>query len=169
MATITVRAREPHDFEAVAAIMGCPGVTADTLQLPFRSLEVRREQFTPQLAGMHDLVAEIEGHVVGQSHLAVAANPRRRHSGGIGLSVHDDFQERGVGSALMAAMLDLADNWLDLRRIELEVYRDNAPAIRLYEKFGFAIEGTLRAYAYRNGAYVDAYAMARLRGLEHAG
>jgi putative acetyltransferase len=32
----------------------------------------------------------------------------------------------------------------------------------LYRKFGFAIEGTCRAYAYRNGSYVDAYLMARL-------
>jgi putative acetyltransferase len=33
----------------------------------------------------------------------------------------------------------------------------------LYRKFGFAIEGTCRAYAYRSGSYVDAYLMARLR------
>jgi L-phenylalanine/L-methionine N-acetyltransferase len=79
------------------------------------------------------------------------------------MAVHDDFQGRGVGSALMAAMLDLADNWLNLRRIELEVYADNAPAVRLYEKFGFAIEGTLRDFAFRDGEYVDAYLMARVR------
>ena len=79
------------------------------------------------------------------------------------MGVHDRFQGRGVGSALMAAMTDLADNWLGLHRIELTVYADNAPAVHLYEKFGFALEGTLRDFAYRNGAYVDAYAMARLR------
>ena len=62
------------------------------------------------------------------------------------------------------AALDLADDWLNLRRIELEVYVDNTPAVRLYERHGFAIEGTLRDYAFRGGGYVDAYAMARLRG-----
>ena len=45
----------------------------------------------------------------------------------------------------------------------LRVYADNAPAIALYEKFGFEIEGTHRRFAYRNGEYVDAHIMARLR------
>jgi putative acetyltransferase len=47
--------------------------------------------------------------------------------------------------------------------VELTVYVDNAPAVRLYEKFGFQIEGTLVAYARRGGSLVDAYCMARLR------
>lgn len=79
------------------------------------------------------------------------------------MGVHDDFQGRGVGSALMAAMISLADNWLNLRRIDLSVYVDNAPAIHLYEKFGFLIEGTARDFAFRNGVYIDAHMMARLR------
>ena len=65
----------------------------------------------------------------------------------------------------MAALLDTADNWLNLKRLELGVWTDNVPAIALYQKFGFEIEGCERAYAYRDGAYVDSYLMARLRGL----
>jgi hypothetical protein len=38
----------------------------------------------------------------------------------------------------------------------------NAAAIALYEKFGFEMEGTHRRYAFRDGAYVDAYSMARI-------
>jgi putative acetyltransferase len=47
-------------------------------------------------------------------------------------------------------------------RIELTVYTDNAPAIALYRKFGFVVEGCHRGYALRDGRYVDAFAMARL-------
>ncbi len=79
------------------------------------------------------------------------------------MAVRDDWQGKGVGTALMGAALDLADNWLDLTRVELTVYTDNAAGIALYEKFGFEIEGTHRRYAFRNGEYVDAYSMARLR------
>jgi putative acetyltransferase len=67
-----------------------------------------------------------------------------------------------VGTALMEAGIDLAENWLNLRRIELEVFVDNTPAIKLYEKRGFEIEGTLHDYAFRDGEYVDSYIMARL-------
>jgi putative acetyltransferase len=63
----------------------------------------------------------------------------------------------------MEAALDLADNWLNLTRIELRVYVDNAAAITLYEKFGFEVEGTHRRLAFRDGEYVDAYSMARLK------
>ena len=69
-----------------------------------------------------------------------------------------------MGTALLAAAIDLADHWLGLRRLELHVYPDNAAGIRLYEKFGFAVEGTARDFALRDGAFVDALAMARLRG-----
>ena len=79
------------------------------------------------------------------------------------MAVHDAFTGRGVGTAMMAAALDLADNWLNLRRVELKVYADNARAIALYERFGFEREGRLRDYAWRAGAYVDSLAMARLR------
>ncbi len=68
-----------------------------------------------------------------------------------------------MGSHLLGALIDTADNWHDIRRIELNVFTDNLPAIRLYEKFGFEREGTLRNDAYRDGKYVDAHVMARLR------
>jgi putative acetyltransferase len=40
---------------------------------------------------------------------------------------------------------------------------DNEPAIKLYKKFGFEIEGRLRDFSYRNGEYIDAYIMARIK------
>jgi putative acetyltransferase len=54
-------------------------------------------------------------------------------------------------------------NGVNLLRLELEVYSDHEPAVRLYKRFGFAIEGTLVRYAYRAGQYVDVYTMARFK------
>lgn len=163
MPTIRVRGREPEDIEAINEIQNCPRVIAGTLQLPLRSVEATRERYARRPPDAHSLVAEYDGRVVGVLGLHLEAVPRRHHCGSIGMAVHDDFQGRGVGGALLAAAIDLADNWLGLRRLELSVYTDNAPAVHLYEKFGFAIEGTLRNFAFRDGAYVDAYQMARLR------
>jgi putative acetyltransferase len=79
------------------------------------------------------------------------------------MAVRDDWQGRGVGSALLGAALDLADNWLNLTRIGLTVYVDNSAAAALYKRFGFEIEGTHRRHAFRDGGFVEAYTMARIR------
>jgi putative acetyltransferase len=160
---ILIRAQEPEDIETIAEISMCPSVVADTLQLPFRSLAERRARLAQPEEGVHRLVAEGDGRVVGTLGLHVEPNPRRRHAGSLGMAVHDAFQGQGVGSALLAAAINLADNWLGLRRLELHVYPDNAVAIHLYEKFGFVVEGTARDFALRNGVFVDALMMARLR------
>jgi putative acetyltransferase len=134
------------------------------LQLPFSSAELWRKRLAEPPEGLFSLVACVEdGEVVGNLGLHTFPNrPRRRHVGQIGMAVRDDWQGEGVGTALMQAAIDLADNWLNLRRLELEVFVDNAAAIRLYEKFGFSIEGRLVDFAFRDGQYVDTYTMARV-------
>jgi putative acetyltransferase len=79
------------------------------------------------------------------------------------MAVRDDWHGKGVGTALMEAAIDLADNWLNLTRLELIVFVDNTAAIGLYEKLGFTTEGTLVNYAFRDGEYVDCFAMAQVR------
>jgi putative acetyltransferase len=62
----------------------------------------------------------------------------------------------------MAALVECADHSLGLRRIELTVFTDNAPAIALYRRFGFVEEGRSRGYAMRDGVLADVLHMARL-------
>ena len=163
--SITIRRTEPSDYEAVQHIFTGPKAVWGTLQLPFPSAEQWRKRLAEPPEGLFSLVACVDNNeVVGQLDLHTFPNrPRRRHVGQIGMAVRDDWQGKGVGTVLMQAAVDLADKWLNLRRLELEVYIDNGPAIRLYEKFGFTIEGTLVDYAFRDGHYVDTYRMARLR------
>lgn len=159
--SILVRAYEPEDVPAITAMFNQRGVAAGTLQLPYMSISERRERYAPSEA-LRMLVAEIDGKVIGEGSLRLYS-PRRKHVGSIGMAVDESFQGRGVGTALMAALMDLADNWHNLRRVELTVYSDNAHAIYLYQKFGFTIEGTHKAFAFREGEYVDAHTMARVR------
>ena len=158
-----IRAIEPGDLPGFAELMGLPKVRWGTLRLPFQSREQYRKWLESPPEGTTAIVAVLDGRIVGSADV-VQYKGRRRHAGGIGLCVHDDFHGRRIGTALMAALIELADDWLDLKRLELTVHTDNAPAIRLYQKFGFEVEGTLRANAFRGGAYVDAHVMARLRG-----
>ena len=162
-ALITVRHTEPGDYEAVCKIFTHPNAVWGTLQLPFPSAEVWRKRLAEQSSGRYSLVACAGEEIIGQLGLWTDVNPRRRHVGSLGMAVRDDWQGKGVGSALMQAAVELANRWLGLTRLELTVYTDNQPAVRLYEKFGFVKEGVLRQYAFRDGELVDAYAMARLR------
>jgi len=164
-AGLTIRAREPADWRDVYDLTQLPRVRRGTLRLPFASPEQTRKWMeVPQDDGQIGIVATVDGRTVGSADVT-SYKGRRSHAGGIGICVHDSFQGRGIGSALLAALIDTSDNWLNLKRLELTVFVDNEPAIKLYTKFGFEIEGTRRAEAFRDGRYVDAYAMARVRGL----
>ena len=159
---IEIRAAEISDVEALTRIYASRNAYSQTLQLPLQNLELWRKRLTTNDDTQITLVATVAGEVVGNIGLTRFTRPRRAHVGEIGMGVRDDWQGKGVGTALLQAALDLADNWLGLRRIELNVYADNEPAIALYRKFGFEVEGTHRAYSIRNGVYVDSLSMARL-------
>jgi len=159
---ILVRAMNADDWRDLGEIWTHPRVCWGTLQIPFQSEDEIRKKVETAPEGMYRLVAEVDGRAVGASTLRRGHSPRIRHVAGCGVSVHPDYWNRGVGAALIAAIVDLADNWLNLKRIELEVYVDNVAAIHLYEKFGFVIEGTKRKYAFREGECVDTHVMARV-------
>lgn len=159
---LSVRAIRLSDVEAVTELMNLPGYRAGTLRPPFESIDAVRKRMESPSPNALNLVVELDGRIVANGGMN-RFEGRRQHAASLGMGVHDDFTGRGVGTALMAAFVDTADNWQDIKRMELTVYTDNAAAIRLYEKFGFEKEGLLRSFGYRDGQYVDAYTMARLR------
>ncbi|MFW3302735.1 N-acetyltransferase [Klebsiella pneumoniae] len=149
MSDIVIRHAEPKDIDAIRQIHAQPEVYHNTLQVPHPSEHMWRERLTDT--------------PVGHLSIAVVQRPRRSHVADFGVSVDSRWHNRGVASALMRTMIDMCDNWLRVERIELTVFADNAPAIAVYKKYGFEIEGTGRRYALRNGEYVDAYYMARMK------
>ena len=161
---IQIRHAEPEDYQALHAIYTGPKVVWGTLQLPFSPAEKRRKHLAEPRDGSYILVACVEGEVIGHLHLGTFPHsPRRKHVGHIGMGVHEEWQGRGVGTALMEAVVNFADNWLNLSRLELSVFIDNQPAINLYKKFGFEIEGRSNQFAFRDGQYVDVYFMGRIK------
>lgn len=165
LTALEFRRAAPADAEAFVRLMSDEDVISELLQTPYPSVEGWRKRLESQVVdveGIH-LVAVHGSEVVASAGLHGHPNlPRLRHSAMLGIGVARAWQGRGVGSEMMRRLLDLADNWLGLLRIELSVYTDNARAIALYRKHGFEMEGTLRAFALRRGLYVDAHTMARL-------
>ena len=158
---IVIRPLEPDDYVDIAVLYNGPLVVAGSLQLPWTPQDVWRRRTEVAELDYPRLVAAVEDLIVGIIELEIGED-RRRHSGSLTMAVRDDYQGRGVGSALLTAMVELAEQWLGLTRLEVVVFTDNSPAIALYKRFNFVVEGTLRQYARRNGTLADAYMLARL-------
>ena len=154
------------DAADVARLMADADVYPSLMQLPLPSVEMWRARLeanaAPERSAELHLAADIGGRFVGSAGLHPQLQLRRRHAAMLGISVAADSQGRGVGTALMQALCDYADNWAQLLRLELTVFVDNQRAIALYQRFGFRQEGLLRGFAMRHGAYADVLAMARL-------
>lgn len=162
---LNIRPVRIEDAQGINEIRVMDGVRENILGI-ISERTVRVQNFINSLSeNDHMLIAEVEESgmkkTVGVITLSVSKNPRTRHCGSIGIMVHRDYQGKGIGRALFNKIIDLADNWLMLVRLELCVFVDNERAINLYKSFGFEIEGRKKYAAVRNGKYEDEYLMAR--------
>jgi RimJ/RimL family protein N-acetyltransferase len=129
----------------------------------FRTPEQQSELFGQASArGDLFLVADMNGVRVGEVNLRRGSREAFKHSAVLGISIVRQWRNQGIGSMLMQHAIEWAKEQGDLRRIELYVFATNAPAIRLYERFGFMVEGR-RTDAVRVGdRFVDDLLMAYL-------
>jgi RimJ/RimL family protein N-acetyltransferase len=112
--------------------------------------------------GTPHFVAVEDGRVVGWCDVTPKTHETLRHSGVLGMGVAASHRGQGVGSALLRATVDRAFAQ-GLTRVELVVREDNRPAIALYRRHGFELEGRLRRYLVVDGATHDALQMAQLK------
>lgn len=159
---IVIRPSQPADAAGIHAVRLQPSVLRYTLSLPSQRLVDVQASLQGNGVDDHSFVAVAGEQVIGAAGLHVARG-KRRHSGEIGMMVHDDWQGRGVGGRLLATLLEVADGYLGLTRVELTVMADNPRAIALYERHGFAHEGRKRNAILRADGYVDLLVMARVR------
>ncbi len=161
---VSVRPLHPEDKEDYYNLMRHPLVGKTTLQMPSQEIWRTEDRFNTRSRHLHRMAAIVEDKMIGVATLAQLQEPRRIHCARIGMSVHPDFWGQGVGSLLLKALIDIADNWLDLKRLELDVNTDNPAGVRLYMKHGFRIEGARRCHAFGGGRMANSYFMARING-----
>ena len=81
------------------------------------------------------------------------------HKGELGIVVAKKYQGQGIGSRLIEMLIDWCKGNGVTTRIRLDTRTDNTPAVSLYLKFGFVVEGCLRNQTLLNGKYYDLYIM----------
>jgi L-phenylalanine/L-methionine N-acetyltransferase len=160
--TVIIRPVHKDDAPAIWQIARQQGVIETILALPSDRLQQRIETLEQLTADDHWFVAEVAGEVVGLSGLHVGQG-RLRHSGYVFLFVARAFQRQGIGARLLEALLNIADSWLMLRRVELTVFAGNDWAKALYERHGFVVEGLRKMSVISEGHLRDEYLMARYR------
>ena len=111
--------------------------------------------------GFPQMVALVEGRVVGWCDVSPMERETLAHGGVLGMGVIDGFRGKGIGLALMRATLERAKAG-GLTRVELTVREDNLRAKALYEKVGFVVEGVKRKAARHDGKYYDLILMGLL-------
>jgi putative acetyltransferase len=168
---LRVRAATPDDADGLLAILDSPHVLDGTMRIPHSDAASTLESLRPS-TNQRVLVAvdpdeRIVGLLVLVTHLEA---PRFHHVAHIDLvATHPDHQGRGAASSLITTVIEMAEQWMAVERLELIVFTGNVGAIRLYEHLGFEIEGTMRSYAFARGRFVDAHVMARFTSASAGG
>ncbi len=104
-------------------------------------LDSTRAFVRPNIANGGPQFVALDGEpVVGWCDICPSDKPAFRHCGTMGMGVLSEYRHRGLGTRLLAAAIARARE-IGLERVELEVYERNEPAVALYRKLGFQVEG----------------------------
>lgn len=163
MSAVVLRAREPSDAEALASWFG----DAETMRwwdrvyppLPAEVMASRIAAAPPlSYTEVSFAVCAASGELVGWGGLH-DPSPEHRHAD-LGVLVGPSFRGQGYGLAATRALCAFGFRTMNLARISLVVFPENAVARRVYERAGFVEEGVQRRAFWKRGAWHDLVHMA---------
>lgn len=164
---LVVRPADAADMETVRAIYAhhvLHGVATFELQPP--SVEEMRARRAAVLdAGLPYLVADSGGCIVGYCYAtAYRPRPAYRHTLEDSVYVADGCGGRGIGSALLEALVARCEAGPWRQMIAVIGDSGNAGSIALHRRLGFEPAGTLRCVGFKLGRWVDTVLMQRALG-----
>jgi ribosomal protein S18 acetylase RimI-like enzyme len=170
MSEIAIRrlsAANRHDYRNIRleALRSAPEAFGST-----HASEAERpiEAFEERLASSVVLGAYRHEEIVGMVGLAREPGPKERHKAFLwGMYVRSDMAGRGVGAALVEAILEQAPP--DIEQITLAVVQDNKAAVALYQRVGFTAYGTEPRALKIEDRYFDEILMVKFLWADPAG
>jgi RimJ/RimL family protein N-acetyltransferase len=158
-----VQIRPARDSDAASLCDAVKAVAAEKLYLATLdgfSLEQTRA-FLQHIAqeSLPQVAAFVGEEVVGFCDIIPNAAAGFTHAARLGMGVRCEWRRRGIGRRMLDACLSLARE-AGIEKVELEVFADNAAAVRLYQSCGFSEEGLKRRGRKVEGRYQDVLLMA---------
>lgn len=158
---LLLRNPEESDAEQMIKYMNTIGGESDNLTFGKDGFHLDEEQEREYLKNSKDdpdnimLLGFIDGNIACSVNIRVPDKKRLAHNGELGISVKKEYWHMGIGSALMAELIEFARNKGTIRNISLGVREGNANAVRLYEKYGFIRVGVHKNFFNINGSFYD--------------
>jgi phosphinothricin acetyltransferase len=152
----TIRPAVPEDLSAINAIYNHSVLHSTATYQTEPSTDAERAAWFAAHGERHPvLVAEIDGRVVGWGSLS-SFHPRAAFARTVEDSVyiHQDFHRRGVGRALLTALVARAKD-LGHHRIIAAISGDQEPSLALHESLGFTERGRLTEAGFKFGRWLD--------------
>ncbi|MBR2490558.1 MAG: GNAT family N-acetyltransferase, partial [Ruminiclostridium sp.] len=157
----TITRATPEDAAELLAVLKQVGGESDNLSFGPEGLPFTVEEEGAYLANLQHsatsafFVAKKDGKIVGNASFMAVNGPRMNHRGELGMSIVRSEWGKGVGTALVEAILDFARNTAGAKIISMEVRSDNTRAIRLCEKYGARKIGTFPGFFQMDGQLID--------------
>ena len=112
------------------------------------------------------LVAEIDGEIVGYCYATpYHARPAYRHTLEDSVYVAPGLGGRGVGGALLAALIARCETGPWRQMVAIIGDSANVASIAVHKRYGFEPVGTLRSVGFKLGRWVDTPIMQRALGV----
>ncbi|USS86087.1 GNAT family N-acetyltransferase [Fructilactobacillus cliffordii] len=148
----------------------------DLIQTLFQQASTQRFWFKPPLLGANEVSDFLKQHTTDPQIVSQTIQTTETPHHGVGLveiidldpiarvgefeiALLDNENGHGYAQAAMEQLLHLAFAQLNLHKLYLYVDVANAPALHIYQKFGFHIEGTIKDQFFAAGSYRDAHYM----------
>jgi phosphinothricin acetyltransferase len=155
-ADVTIRPATASDLDAINAIYNHYVLHSTcTYQEVPESVEGRREWFVRHGPEHPVIVAELEGRVVGWGALsAYRTRTAYRHTVENSVYVEEGLRGRGIGTALLGRLLELAQA-LGHHAVIAVIDAEQAPSLALHARFGFQEVGRFREIGHKFGRWLD--------------